>query len=183
MRLFVGIELSGAAKEAVLLARERLVTEVSRQGVRFVSPDKLHVTLAFLGQVDPDRLTQLMGSLVPVGAGLTSFDVATGGLGAFPDMRRPKVIWLGLGGQLGVMAAVASNVKEAARPFAPELDDKPFQAHVTLARVSPGSPVVGSILRRLDLHPSGGEMRVEGFSLFHSRPDGTYEVLDRFQLS
>ncbi|HVT13673.1 MAG TPA: RNA 2',3'-cyclic phosphodiesterase [Fimbriimonadaceae bacterium] len=181
MRLFVGIELSGAARQTILAARERLVEEVSRQGVRFVNPEKLHVTLAFLGQVDPDRLPQLMAGLAHVT--LASFEVRTADLGAFPDIRRPKVIWIGLSGQLEPMAALASKVKDVARPFVPELDEKPFRAHVTLARVSPGSPVVGSILRRLDLDPSGGEMRVEAFSLFHSRPDGAYEVLDSFKLA
>lgn len=181
VRLFVGIELSGMAKDAILGARGKLVDAISRQGVRFVNPDKLHITLAFLGQVDAEEVAPLKEAFATASLASRPFDVTTADLGCFPDSHRPKVIWIGLGGAVDALVDLSAKVKEVVKPHAPELDDKPFAAHVTLARVSPGSKIIGTIVRHLEIDPEGSEMRVEGFALFHSRPDGTYEVLQRFE--
>lgn len=183
VRLFVGIELSGSAKDMILATRGKLVEAISRQGVRFVNQDKLHVTLAFLGQVDAEAVASLKEALVAASSSTSPFDVTTAELGCFPDSHRPKVIWIGLGGATDALAELSEKVKTAAKSHAPELDEKPFAAHVTLARVSPGSKIVGTIVRHLPIEPGGGEMRVEAFALFHSKPDGTYEVLQRFEFA
>ena len=181
MRLFVGIEISAAGREAILGVRERLVSLVARQGVRFVNPEKLHLTLAFLGNVDPKDLESLKAALsaVPKVCEVT-LDLIS--IGAFPDMRRPKVVWIGLEGDLRSLAILAGNVTHAAKPFAPQLDEKPFSPHITLARINPGSKEVGRVLAQAHIEPPAAKMVVDSFVLFHSRPDGAYEILHRVAL-
>src|SRR5690348_9211006 len=149
MRLFIAIELTGPAKDEVLRVRARLLEAIARQGVRFVRPEKLHLTLAFLGNVEEGNLPDLKQELDAVSA--PAFRLQLSSLGCFPDMRRPKVIWLGLDGDVEAIRALAANVAQRAKPFAPEMDEKPYSPHITLARVNPGSKEVGKMLQHLDL--------------------------------
>src|SRR5579862_7729681 len=180
MRLFVGVELSGPALDYVLAVRETLVREISRQGVRFVRPEKLHLTAAFLGEVDEpqiEALSEALGAIrEPVG-----FELEIGGLGGFPDLQRPKVLWIGVRDPSGCFAELPVRVADSAKPFARDLDDKPIIPHLTLARISPGSKEVGRIAQRLGIENPEVCVRVESFSLIWSKPDGSYEVLKRFQ--
>jgi len=177
MRLFIGVEPAGEARDAILELRSRLAEAISRQGVRFVRPEKLHVTLAFLGDVDESDLNSLKSDLDRVA--FPSFKLATTDVGCFPDMRRPKVIWIGFEGEVDKLRDLASRVNDAAKPYAQQLDEKPFTSHLTLARVNPGSKEIGRMISRLDLDIPSATMRVDSFALIHSKPDGTYEILQR----
>jgi len=165
----------------VLEVWERLSGAIARQGVRFVRPEKLHLTLAFLSNVDESNLPSLIAALDDGVCG-APFELHLDGLGCFPDMRRPRVIWVGFGGDTGRVADLAGKVAKAARPFAPELDEKPFAAHVTLARINPGSKEIGRMLGHMDLLIPPAVLPVGGFSLIHSKPDGAYETARRFIL-
>ncbi len=181
MRLFIGVELLGDAKELILSVRERLMAAIDRQGVRFVRPEKLHVTLAFLGSVDESKVAGLVAALDQF-AGTPGMALVTGPIGCFPDMRRPRVIWIGLGGDIDRLATLAAEIASTAKPLSPELGDEPFKPHVTLARINPGSKEVGRVIHQLSLEPAGAALRVDSFTLFHSRPDGTYEKLHEVKL-
>jgi RNA 2',3'-cyclic 3'-phosphodiesterase len=181
MRLFVAIELSGPAKDTILEARAKLVEFASRQGVRFVKPEKLHLTLAFLGNVDERELGGLKAALDGF-RGSGGIALQSSGLGGFPDLRRPKVVWIGMEGDVPKLSKLSEQVQEATRPFAPEQDEKPFSPHITLARVSPGSREVGRLVQHLEIE-RGAEMPVNELGLYHSRPDGSYEKLHDVSLT
>jgi 2'-5' RNA ligase len=161
--------------EAVLAVREKLVAAIDRQGVRFVKPEKIHLTLAFLGSVDDDEIEALKADLHAVR--LTEFSVRVSEIGAFPDMGRPKVVWIGLDGDVEKLESLAKSVAEAAKPHAPELDEKPFSPHITLARLKPGSKEVGRILRALAPPIEREVFPITSFQLIHSKPDGSYEAI------
>jgi RNA 2',3'-cyclic 3'-phosphodiesterase len=181
MRLFVAIELSGPARDTVLDARAKLVEFATRQGVRFVKPEKLHLTLTFLGQVAEDRVENLKTALNGL-SDSQGFTLISSELGGFPDLRRPKVIWLGMEGEIGKISELANRVQEITKPFAPEQDDKQFSPHITLARISPGSKDVGRIVQHLAIEV-GAEMPVTEIALFHSKSDGSYEKLHSVKLT
>jgi 2'-5' RNA ligase len=181
VRLFVGIELSGDALEEILRVRSQLIGPLTRQGVRFVRPEKLHLTLAFLGSVEEGNvapLTTALGEIQshPIGLKLSP-------IGCFPNAQRPKVIWIGIGGDIDALSAVADAVSTASRPFAPDLEETPFSPHITLARISPGSKEVGRLLEREHIVVQPVEFGVAELCLFHSVPDGTYQVLGRSRMT
>ena len=182
MRLFVGIEPVGEARDAILGVWERLSRTISRQGVRFVRPEKLHFTLVFLGDVSEEDVPNLKAVLDRSGSS-PPLSLTTGEVGCFPDMHRPRVVWIGFGGEVARLRDLATRILEAARPFAPGLDEKPFAAHITLARISPASKEIGRMLVHLDLNCPAVECPVDSFALIHSKPDGTYEVLHRVSLA
>ena len=120
--------------------------ELSRAGVdrglRWTAPDGVHLTLKFLGETSSRLLPAIERRLVESLAGQRRFPLELSGLGVFPGARSPRVIWVGLGGDLDALAAAQRQVEEAMSPlgFAPER--RPFSPHLTLARLNDwGAPL------------------------------------------
>jgi len=130
-RMFVAIELAGSARPAVEHYLGGL--RASALDVAWTRPENLHLTLKFLGAVDPHGVDPLVGRLRAVAAAQRPFVLSVAGFGAFPSFTRPRVLWVGVAAP--ELAAVARVVDRACAEsgFAPET--RPFQAHVTLGRV------------------------------------------------
>lgn len=103
--------------------------------VRWVGFDRLHVTLAFLGQVSSDCIPELVSQLRL--ACLTSQPLSLGlrGFGTFPETGAPRVLWLGLAGDLGQLATLSSGVVARSSRLVEHFDGKPFRPHLTIGRV------------------------------------------------
>lgn len=158
---------------------ERIAVKVDRvtdgeEGLRTYSADDLHVTLCFLGELEPERLALLRAVLPEELRGTWAPELRFTDVGAFPDRAQPRVVWLGmeeLGGHAR-LAALEARVRGAAlavgwRPPAAERQ-RPFLPHLTLARVARGAPVPHRAL--FDLGFATRWMPVE-VTLFESRPD------------
>lgn len=122
MRLFVAIDPPEVVRDA--LAALELPGRLSR-----VPRDQLHLTLRFLGEVE--RVPALDLASPP-------FSLRVVGGGAFPSAARPRVLWAGIGGDLDALAGLAARVEAAVRSVGLPPADKPFRAHLTLARVRGG---------------------------------------------
>ncbi len=120
--------------------RSSLAMEIERlgpqaRGVGWVVPENLHLTLKFLGSVEPLRMEQIEGALQATAAAAAPFTLAVRGLGAFPSPARPRVIWAGVQTAGTAVAALASRLDDALGPLAFPREERPFSAHVTLGRV------------------------------------------------
>ena len=178
IRAFVAILLTDATRQAVAAEIERL--RPFGRAVAWVPPQNLHLTLQFLGEQPDDRLSEAGAALEEAAAGAAPFTATLHGLGAFPGLERPRILWVGVA--QGGMEVRALQVRVAAaleaRGFPPE--SRPWHAHLTIGRVfderrwrreaSPGLreaitrlgstsfgevPVASIALMRSDLHPSG----------------------------
>jgi 2'-5' RNA ligase len=133
MRCFVAIELGDAARRAV----EKLLAQLhARRGVRWCTPEQLHVTLKFLGEVPDARLPAVVQALRGAAAGCAPFALELRGLGCFPSPARPRVFWAGINDPAGGCAGwvrAADPLLAAAVGTAPE--SRPYTPHVTLGRV------------------------------------------------
>lgn len=128
---------------AILLpdtVRAALGAEIERlrplaRGVGWVASDNLHVTLKFLGTVEPERLDPATSALATVATTVAPFELAVVGLGAFPSPTRARVLWAGLAAGADAAARLAGSIDSAlaGHGFAPE--GRPFAGHVTLGRV------------------------------------------------
>lgn len=133
MRLFVAVFPSPEAAAALA----GLVEEVRRpgDGVSWVRPENLHYTLRFLGEVEEPRLEAVRRAAGDAVRGAAAFSLVLGEAGAFPDFRRPRVLWIGAkeGGE--ELELLARSLDEALRRerFGPP--EKPFRTHLTLGRV------------------------------------------------
>jgi len=171
VRLFLAVAPGGpfrAALSARLDAARRALP------VRWTGPEGWHLTLQFLGEWPEERLPGLQDALDAVDPG-PPFVLRPGPLGAFPDLRRPRVLFLHLEDD-GQSAALARRLRAAVAACWPDgpQDAKGFRPHLTLARV--GAPLERSqmkMLQGIELSDLP-EIPVEGFALVAStlRPDG-----------
>ncbi|MBI2202710.1 MAG: RNA 2',3'-cyclic phosphodiesterase [Candidatus Rokubacteria bacterium] len=104
-------------------------------GVAWIAADNLHVTLKFLGGVEPPKVELVQSAVARAVRGTAPFDLVVTGLGAFPSATRPRVIWAGITAGRGELTGLAASIEHELAPigFAPE--DRPFSPHVTLGRV------------------------------------------------
>jgi 2'-5' RNA ligase len=133
MRSFIALEMPPEVKEFAA----GLIKELKPSGadVKWVEPMNLHLTLKFLGEVDPSATADIINALEGACAGPAAPSLGAVGCGAFPNARAPRVVWLGLTGEVAPLAALARSVEAAMEPlgFAPE--GRAFKPHLTLGRV------------------------------------------------
>lgn len=132
-RTFIAIEPTEAVRAALARALARLARAVP--AVAWAHLASLHLTLAFLGALDEARLLAATEAALEVAPRVVPFHLEIAGLGTFGAERAPRVVWAGLGGELGALLALQGALADAlaARGFAREA--RPFAPHLTLARV------------------------------------------------
>jgi 2'-5' RNA ligase len=142
----VAVLLPEAVRATLAAVIQRL--RANARGVGWVAADNLHLTLKFLGRVEPARLEQVVTALAAVAASSSPFDLAVRGLGAFPSPSRPRVLWAGLAGGASELALLAARVEAALGPLGFPPEERPFSAHVTLGRVREprGDPALAAAL-------------------------------------
>ena len=151
IRTFVAIELDASLRKALAQVqadfRSRLQKAMGPDvRIQWVKPESVHLTLKFLGDIPEERVPEIEAALARVTGAHTRCTVDVGGLGAFPDARAPRVLWVGLSGQVEGVTRLAAAVERAlvALGFAPE--PKPFNPHLTLARIKERSRDIGRAL-------------------------------------
>ncbi len=135
IRAFIAIDLPPAVKAALGDLATTLAGGLPRGAVRWVRPEQMHLTLRFLGDTPADRLPAIYAAMDGVAAGRAPFALRLTELGCFPNARRPRVVWVGLGGDAAALAALAAALNAALSGLGLPPEDKPFRAHLTLGRV------------------------------------------------
>jgi len=175
-RLFVGVGVPPA--DASILARE-VVAWAGPGGIpgRAVPPESWHLTLRFLGDVDEVTEDRTLAALDEADLG-EAFPVTVTGAGAFPNPRRATVLWIGVREERR-LAELAAAVEEAVVGAGLEENDRPFAAHLTLARIRPPADLRPLLARPL---AAAVPLPVREVVLYESRPGSRYEVIERFPL-
>ena len=188
VRAFVAIEPGEAARAALEALRDRLAAAAPRRAVRWVRPGQCHLTLRFLGNVPPDRMPELERRLTEAAAESAAFSLGLADPGAFPTAATPRVLWVGLRGDLEALTALARRVDAAAADLGDHREDREFHPHLTLGRVADRDARVARALSELLARtppPPPADWPVREFKLFRSelRPEGAvYSVLGSFAL-
>jgi 2'-5' RNA ligase len=135
IRTFIAVELEQAQHRALEQLQARLKRERASSVVRWVAPDNIHLTVKFLGDVDPAMMPALNQSLGGVCAAAAPFELRLAGAGAFPNTRRPNVIWVGIDGAVAQATELADKIDQACHALGFSLEERPFSPHLTLGRV------------------------------------------------
>lgn len=122
VRVFAAIELSAAWREYLAALAHEFKPRLDRNAVRWQRPEGIHLTLKFYGEVKPDVVPAIERSLQQAAAGSRPFTLQLNGLGIFPSPRAPRVVWVGLTGDLEALGQLQEAVEAggAALGFAPE---------------------------------------------------------------
>ena len=133
MRLFIAIELPEHLKQEIGKVQEQL--RKSGADANWTRPEGIHLTLKFLGEVEESRVPAIMIALAAACQGTGTLRVEIAGASAFPNVKKPRVLWLGVQGDVERLGAVQVTVERAMTSLGFEAEDKKFSPHLTLARI------------------------------------------------
>jgi 2'-5' RNA ligase len=178
LRTFIAVEVPARIQSAIAHGTVSLKSALPKTLVRWVAPQNVHLTLKFLGDVSSTTLEHLAEILKVEAASQGTFSISVGGFGAFPNPRRPRVIWIGLEAP-PALEALQRRVEAAAAQLGYTPEERPFSPHLTIGRV--GQNVSAADLQRirtvLEATKVGalGTFRVEAVHLFQSdlQPGGS----------
>jgi 2'-5' RNA ligase len=178
LRSFVAIKLPGEVQQAIAESTAGLQRALPKPLVRWVPPRNMHLTLKFFGDVSPANLERLAEALRTEAAVHSVFPVSVGGLGAFPNPRRARILWIGLEAPPALPALQrALEAAAALVGYAPE--DRNFSPHLTIGRV--GQSVTAGDLQKIRTQLEAtkvgpfGTFQVESVDIFKSdlQPGGS----------
>ncbi|RIL10367.1 MAG: RNA 2',3'-cyclic phosphodiesterase [Proteobacteria bacterium] len=184
-RLFVGLELSPDTKRALARAQDKLAAH-GLSKLSWVDPEKLHLTLKFLGSVDEALLPVLTQNLKDACHGFPASSAVLSNLGCFPTRGQVRVVWAGLEQESPrPLADLAARIDQALMSLGYQKEDRPFSPHITLARArKPIALDTRSIIDAAKLEAIAASWKL--LSLFESKmsPTGSeYRVIESFELS
>ncbi len=133
MRLFVALEPPETVREQI--GRRVAAVRGELPAARWVRPEAVHLTLAFLGEREVGSVAALDRALAPVFARFPPLELRPTVAGAFPAGRPPRVLWLGLESGDGLRELQRAVARSAAGVFGEEPEGRPFHPHLTLARL------------------------------------------------
>jgi RNA 2',3'-cyclic 3'-phosphodiesterase len=158
VRLFVAVAPPGATATAAA----RVIARLKGRGVeaRWVDPAQAHLTLHFLGDVEETLLPACCRALDMAAGRVAPFEIEIGGVGGFPDPRRPRTIWLGVRRGAEGLRALHESLATELVPLGFRPEGRRFVPHVTLGRVRPGGGVdlADEFAKLADVSGGGGEV-------------------------
>ncbi len=187
VRVFVSVGLSDAARQELVDAVASIRREVP-EGIQWASPEGMHLTLKFLGNIPAAGVEALLECVRGVTVGRSPFTLSLDGLGMFPNRRKPRVLWAGVRGSLDDLASLQQLSEDAINGLGYPPEQRPFRPHITLGRprrsvpdaqlarigavvsgLSPPAAVPWQVesvdVMRSELHPSGARYTVPGSGL------------------
>lgn len=156
-------------------------------GIKWVGVENYHLTIKFLGEVPSEKAVVVKEKLGELSSRFKKFTSSILGMGAFPSLDRPVVIWAGVSEGNERVIEIAQSVDDALEPLGFKREERAFHPHVTLGRVRRGFPVskTGFSLSETDKTKFFGTQEVQQFQLIQSQLQSTgpvYQVYESFSL-
>ena len=177
LRAFIAIEIPPGIHQAIEQQTAPLRAALNASLVRWVPTGNVHLTLKFLGEVSPANLELLEQMLIAEVGHNRAFELKFGGLGAFPSLKRPRVIWIGIQAPPG-LETLQHGIEAATATLGYPAEQRPFTPHLTIGRVNKKGGPAGMQQIRAALEEtvigSLGTTAVEAVHLFRSdlKPTG-----------
>jgi 2'-5' RNA ligase len=173
IRAFIAVKMPAETMAAITDVQDLLRSQ--RLNIKWVRPQSIHLTLKFLGNISPEIVPQISEVIAKVATGEQPIDLAAKGIGVFPTIRRPRVLWIGLSGETAALLALQQKLEEALIPIGFAKEKRSFKAHLTIGRIKgrvdpkelmaamepfldfkgPGFFASGMTLYQSDLKPTG----------------------------
>lgn len=164
-RAFLAVPLPAPLKEELVRFQNRLAADLS--GWRRMRPEAMHLTLHFFGDVSQEELEKIKVSVLSVKRIQQAFTVTARGVGGFPSLRRPRVLWVGLEPAAPLME-LHRNCQRALQDAGLATERRPFRPHLTFGRLRQGGPDLTTLSANFR-QQTFGRLPVEQLILYQSR--------------
>ena len=143
IRSFLACELPREIKAVVT----QVLGELSNTSmkVRWVKINNIHLTVIFLGNIPEDAVPDMKQRIQDDCREFGSFQISVNGMGCFPNRRNPRVLWLGLEGDIARMGELRDSLQSSLAPFGIKMEKRRFRPHLTLGRFKKPDKVGGSL--------------------------------------
>jgi 2'-5' RNA ligase len=188
IRAFLALDHPEAVGRTIAAAQDRLKKCIHGE-IRWVRPEGIHLTLKFFGDIPQNAVAEIAAVVEKKAVETQPFALAIGGMGVFPDPHRPRVLWLGMKGELERLLGFQQTLERALQEIGFPSEERPFRPHLTLGRIRPSGPRgLAGLDKALekDGETAGGEFLAAGISLMQSTltPQGAiYTRLGGFPLA
>ncbi len=173
MRFFLALEIPDKNRLQFQAIQQDLHTLIPQ--ARLTDPDKIHLTLAFLGE-QPDNLQSKLTQIMQAAAeGISSFEVTPAYIDGFPSIHHPQVLWVGVKGDIDKILLIRESIKDGIESLNLPADERRFVPHITIAKFNnqtqidrnlevnlekimaqPFDPIIISSIKLFESVPSGG---------------------------
>jgi 2'-5' RNA ligase len=134
IRAFLAIDPPPEVMRRIVALQETMKKNLPH-GIRWVNPDGIHLTLKFLGNIFPSNRDQIKDVLPTIVGGHHDFTLSVGRIGVFPGLAKPRVVWVGIGGETKALLDLQRDMEEALNDIGFPREDRSFRAHLTLGRI------------------------------------------------
>jgi 2'-5' RNA ligase len=134
-RIFIALDISEEARDRIAEFSGELKRDFSHLRVGWEKPEKIHLTLKFLGDIDEKQLFRLSEAVKRTAADFTAFALRMENTGCFPSRKKAKILWTGLTDESGNLQKLQKRLEEEAGARGFEKENRLFKPHLTIARL------------------------------------------------
>ena len=142
IRAFLAIDPSEVVLDNIQALQNRLKKSI-QGAIRWVRPEGIHLTLKFFGDISAYDVENISETIASKTTTVPPITLEIRGMGAFPDVNRPRVIWLGITGQLAPLLSLQRDLEEVFSKLGFPKENRPFRAHLTMGRVRVPKGIIG----------------------------------------
>lgn len=182
VRAFLAIDLPGELQGGIERIQERLRPQVT--GVRWTKAEGIHLTLKFFGDISEEEISTVSGVVEKIAAEASPLSLSVGTLGAFPGIKKTRVLWIGMGGDTDALSRLQQDLERGLETRGFKREGRAFKPHLTLGRCRDPREVTG-LEKAMDKKDDdgAGSFTAQGLTLFKSdlKPGGAvYSALAFF---
>ena len=132
IRTFIGMSLPGHIIDAIGKVQKKI--KKSGFKMRWVKPEHIHIKLKFLGDITPDMVRPIISGMAICGKEHHPVQLYSKGVGVFPGLKRPRVLWAGIGGETDSLQKIQNQLDECISKTGIPKENRPFKGHLTIGR-------------------------------------------------
>ena len=173
-RVFLAIDLPSDVKEHIVAIQHKL--KFLLDGVRWVRPEGIHLTLKFFGDILSADIAQISEVIEDKTRDAVSMSLNTDKVGAFPNLERPRVLWLGMTGDVQNLLTLQQAIETGLEPHGFKREKRKFRPHLTLGRAKSSRGMILGLSEAVitENNYNTGDFTAQGLTLFQSelKPGG-----------
>jgi len=142
IRAFLALDIPAAVLDEIAAIQRRMQKILSGE-IRWTNPSGIHLTLKFFGNISEGDAISITGAIGPIAAATKPLPLEIRTAGVFPDARRPRILWLGMGGEANRLVALQATVENALAGLGFAKEERLFRPHLTIARIKSPKGLTG----------------------------------------
>jgi RNA 2',3'-cyclic 3'-phosphodiesterase len=134
MRFFIALEIPETSKRQLEEVQEKIITLIPE--VRLTNPEKLHLTLAFIGERPDDLKESLIEVIKNAALEMPSFEITPAYLDGFPNIHHPNTLWVGVKGDIDKLLIIRERIKDGLKALDLIVDERRFTPHIAIGKLT-----------------------------------------------